>query len=220
MDSNLAVNGKGLNTEPNRESLIVAFPKLRDDRNFAIESPATPIYNCIAFAMGTQDVWVDASSTAWAWWPENVSRGDTPAALTQAFEALSFECCSNDAPEKNFDKVALYSKDGKWTHAAKILGSGVVYHSKFGQSFDATHSGDSFAGSVYGDVFQFMKRPVELRSKTTDAVQSAKGTIEVALPIMGRTVRLVRHKGRFYMPDGSPINPVRKQGEIEMTPKA
>lgn len=220
MGSNLAVNGKGLNTEPNRECLIGPFPKLRDDRNFTIESPETPIYNCIAFAMGTQDVWVDASSKAWAWWPENVSRDDTPVALTQAFEAVSFECCSDDAPEKDFDKVALYSKDGKWTHAAKILDSGEAYHSKFGQSFDATHSGDSFAGSRYGDVFQFMKRPIELRSKTTDAVQSAKGAIEVVLPIMGRTVRLVWHKGRFYMPSGKPINPIRRQGGIEITPKA
>ena len=168
-----------LNIEANREGLIHHFPKLVDDNTFTIESPATSSYNCIAWAMGFDDRWIDYidDHSPKKWWPSGVPRDWNPNTLIAAFEAVGFEKCGmNDTPEEGFDKVALYkvspfyepvSKERKpegWCHAARIVAEG-IYHSKIGHSFDVRHrSGDLFSGTSYGEVYQVMKRPMELRS--------------------------------------------------------
>lgn len=47
-----------INSEENRKKLIELFPLLADDPNFKLESEATDVYNCIAWAMGFNDRWV------------------------------------------------------------------------------------------------------------------------------------------------------------------
>lgn len=148
-----------LDTAPNRQSLIARFPKLSGDINFTINSPINYIYNCIAFAMGVDDRWVDHHIEAPGhWWPEGVPCSDDSISLIKAFEVLGFEKCSDDIPESGFDKVVLYKDDNdKWQHAARVLNTG-VYHSKFGQAFDAIHSGGNTLEEGYGHVYCFMRR--------------------------------------------------------------
>ncbi|MFM7428637.1 MAG: hypothetical protein ACKO1F_01925 [Flammeovirgaceae bacterium] len=56
-------------------------------------------------------------------------------------------------------KVALYGKDGKWTHAARQLVSG-KWTSKMGSCEDIEHLTPLvLEGEGYGYVFQVMKRP-------------------------------------------------------------
>lgn len=167
-----------LDTEENRNQLINIFPKLETDRHFSIQSPKTPEYNCIAWAMGFDDRWVDPSPdfdiSRKKWWPDGVARGLNPATLIEAFKHLGFIECSDDRYEEGFDKVALYkisplkdSYTGKtiadegWTHAARVLSSD-LYHSKMGGLFDIYHrSGNVFGGTIYGNIYQFMKRKKE-----------------------------------------------------------
>lgn len=129
-----------LNTTINRATLIKDFPKLSGDPNFYINSPFTFEYNCIAFAMGFIDRWVDINDKIpGCWWPQNVPSSYEPDSLIKAFEALGFEICDTDETEIEFDKVALYKNYlNKWTHAAKVI-TPEKYHSKFGSSFDAIH---------------------------------------------------------------------------------
>ena len=47
------------NTEENRKVLIGYFPHLGSDSHFELLSEQTPVYNCIAWAMGYRERWVD-----------------------------------------------------------------------------------------------------------------------------------------------------------------
>lgn len=186
MDDDIANNESSLNSQKNRDLLIKFFPNLATDSQFVIKSPATPEYNCIAFAMGIDGFWVQpySSNIPWTWWP-NCDQGLLPDHLVKAFEALSFERCTDGHYEEGYDKVALYSKDGKWTHAAKVFDNGALFHSKFGPCFDGTHSGeDTLDGeNGYGKIFQYMKRLISLRCKSLEALGGKKGVIRVNVPV-------------------------------------
>lgn len=159
---------------------ILAFPALAKDAFFCITSPATPIYNCIAFAMGFNDRWVDnRTDIPGHWWPPECECDNSPNSLIAAFKYMRFIECDDESPEDGFDKVALYMLDehidpisgvlipAQWTHAAKVL-SNNEFHSKMGEENDIHHSaGAVFAGTCYGRIYQFMKRPIGDRSFST-----------------------------------------------------
>lgn len=63
-----------LDTSINRTILANVFPDLAKDTNFKILSECTDVYNCIAWAMGYTDRWVDHFKGAGHWWPDGVDR--------------------------------------------------------------------------------------------------------------------------------------------------
>lgn len=150
------------NTEANRQVLISYFPHLGTDQHYELLSEQTPIYNCIAWAMGFNDRWVDVLLSPGHWWPAGVRREVSPQALIDAFAAVGFVETDNAHFEDGFDKVALYQKNGEWTHASRIENDEVEY-SKFGGSFDGIHSHNIFSGSIYGDEYAYMKRTISKR---------------------------------------------------------
>lgn len=79
-----------------------------------------------------------------------------------AFLAVGFEQTDNGLFENGYDKVALFQKDGEWTHASRIESDNVEY-SKFGGSFDGLHSYNIFSDSIYGNEYAYMRRPVSKR---------------------------------------------------------
>jgi hypothetical protein len=80
--------------------------------------------------------------------------------LVQVFEALGYEACADDRPEPGYEKVALYGSSLYYTHAARQLPDG-RWTSKLGKAEDIEHdSPDDVAGGVYGEVVEFMKRPI------------------------------------------------------------
>ena len=60
----------------------------KPDAKIKVTSPQTWVYNCIAFAMGSETMWVAAGhpNKGWyAWWPETITRNDAPQSLIDAF---------------------------------------------------------------------------------------------------------------------------------------
>ncbi len=179
-----------LNTQRNRDALSDVFPDLKNDVNFEILSPQTPKYNCIAWAMQFEDRWVDIFEYPGHWWPDGVEKTMSPSALIHAFEAVGFNLCDNNNWEDGFDKVVLYKKadEDQWTHAARIV-SETTEHSKFGLSFDGTHShnvlcatGLGYENQSYGVAYAFMKR-----SKTFHVPEeSLSGNIKTDLDLFRR----------------------------------
>jgi hypothetical protein len=154
----------GIDTEINREQIFDAFPDLRHDPNFKLLSPCTYEYNCIAWAMGLDNVWVDPFPDAGHWWPDGVERGLSPEHLIAAFKAVGFEISSDAEPEAGFDKVALYKNGDEWSHATRIVERGIE-SSKFGSAWDGQHSHnlchdetDGKVSNPYGNIFAYMKR--------------------------------------------------------------
>lgn len=146
------------------------FPHLnRKNALFKVTSPRDESYNCIAWAMGLNDRWVDPDDASGHWWPVKYSDINTQKSrevLLKAFESMGFRECANDNIEKHFDKIALYYNPltNEWTHAARVL-SRIEYHSKAGKAWDFHHGpGDALKNILnpkvsYGSVYAFMKRP-------------------------------------------------------------
>lgn len=168
-----------LDTNQNREQLIASFPNLKDDANFRVNSPYNGIYNCIAFAMGFTDRWVDINTSCPGhWWPPIAERTMGKDSLIKAFEYLGFEQCNNADIENDYDKVVLFCLNDQWTHAARIVSDGIE-HSKFGQGWNAYHSGNGiFEGSVYGTEYAYMKRKISDRI-ISDKLVSIIGRIRI-----------------------------------------
>lgn len=163
------------------KDLYSYFPELEKDEHFKVTSPCNPIYNCIAWAMGVDNWWVDPCSRAGHWWPSPVARDGSPESLSAAFSYVGFEPCEDGLPEKGYDKVALYMDQAKneWTHAARII-SQDEYHSKIGRLFDIHHSSDViFDGTDYGVKYAYMRRPIALRDKTAKMIARDEGDVVI-----------------------------------------
>ena len=130
------------------------FPRLTP-RNHRVTSPATVDYNCVAWAAGDTEHWWQPG----VFWPVDAPPQEYGiSALEDAFRALGFEPCDDDAPEPGFEKAALYGNDQFYTHAARQLPGG-NWTSKLGKGEDIEHdTPDVVAGGLYGEVVRIMRR--------------------------------------------------------------
>ena len=153
--------------EKAERALKNAFPKL-NLKYFKVTSECDKDYNCIAWAMGLSDRWVDNSGEGSSWWPLPFSDGSsTKEGLVKAFESVGFTRCDNNDKEQGYDKVALYGdpNEDEWLHAARVINE-LEYHSKRGEDWDFHHDSARdallnkyYALNSYGIVYQYMKRP-------------------------------------------------------------
>lgn len=135
-----------------------AFPNLRGE-NYKISSPQSTDYNCIAWAARDTDTWWWPDSNNIYYWPHNAPRQVSLEAFIKAFEFLSYEVCETGKYEDGFEKIAIYTKDGKPSHAAKQINS-FYWTSKLGKDVDIQHEIDGVSDSQYGSIAIFMKRPI------------------------------------------------------------
>ena|SRR5437879_4664187 len=137
-------------------SLAEDFPHLSVE-GFVETSPATRVYNCIAWAVGRDDAWWWPAEGPDIHWPEGVPRMETVEAFWQLFESLGYVRCESGDLETGFEKVALYVKDRFPEHAARQLPDG-RWTSKLGKQIDISHQLAGLEGPAYGQVRGFMKR--------------------------------------------------------------
>ena len=134
-----------------------AFPRL-NERTHQITSPPDSGYNCIAWSAGDAGHWWEPG----IYWPDQTSQNDYGiGALERAFKVLGYEECDDERLESGFEKVALYGYGFFYTHAARQLPTG-KWTSKLGKAEDIEHNApDDVAGGLYGEVVQFMRRPIQ-----------------------------------------------------------
>ena len=143
-----------MTTQQNLESI---FPGLQLCP-WEITSDPDTNYNCIAWAVKT---------TAKPWWPNDfgywpagVPRVETVEAFIAAFATKGFVPCLGGAVEPGFEKIALFTKNGLPTNAARQLHDG-QWTSKLGQQHDITHAAcDAVAGEIYGSVTMYLIRSI------------------------------------------------------------
>ena len=144
------------------------FPKLRLS-GFRVTSPMTDAYNCIAWAANdTSHAWWPVQAEGW-YWPSEAPMEQTVAAFVVAYGTRNFVPCDNPAPEKGFEKIAIYSDaHGSPLHAARQLASG-RWTSKLGPMWDIEHMTlDAVEGPEYGTVCCYLKRPIAVPATTAD----------------------------------------------------
>jgi hypothetical protein len=140
-------------------SLEEAFPNLALTP-YATTSPATPAYNCIAWAAGDTSAWWWPDPMGVAYWPADVPRETTLESFISAFRKLQFEVCSDGAPEPGIEKVAIYCQPpGKPAHMARQLRNG-RWTSKCGKGIDIEHELKGLVSNTYGNMECFMKRNI------------------------------------------------------------
>jgi hypothetical protein len=124
---------------------------------YTISSPATFVYNCIAWAAGFNDDWWWPDPMGVSTWPKSARREETVAAFEEAFQSLGYVSGSDNSLEPGFEKVAIYALNGAPKHAARQLPSG-RWTSKLGELEDVEHALDGLNGVWYGTVVSILKR--------------------------------------------------------------
>lgn len=155
----------GEEVEKLKEGIISLFPKLKSDTDFKITSPATPNYNCLAWACNYSNRWMQPPAITLppldsvVYWPPGAKQGVGIDCLIDAFKVEGFIVCNNWQHEESFQKIALYVKNGtEWSHAAREKRSG-KWTSKLGSGNDIEHSNPyTIEGDFYGTVYCIMKR--------------------------------------------------------------
>lgn len=139
-----------------KKIILDSFPSLDKDK-LEITSPRTRNYNCIAYAADDNTKWW--WPTGRSYWPKGVNRVEKLPAFQMAFETLQYEGCSNGDLEDGYEKIAIFHKDSKPTHAAKQLRNG-LWSSKLGIFFDISHDIEGMQGKEYGNIAFYMKRKI------------------------------------------------------------
>jgi hypothetical protein len=117
--------------------LELAFPRLVGS-DYRITSPATPGYNCIAWAVGESGRWWWPDPAGVHHWPDGVPRDETLDAFSAAFASLGFVPAETLDCQPGLEKVAVYARGGRPTHAARQLEGG-RWTSKLGSGPDIEH---------------------------------------------------------------------------------
>lgn len=141
-------------TEKNLEN---KFPSLASN-GYHLTSPEDPLYNCIAWIFGETEVWWEPFPGCY--WPIKYSfvKAAKMETILALFEHFGFEGCKGCDPEEGYERVAIYGKDGEWTHAAKQISDG-KWTSKLGPNQDIEHDTlDCLVGDEYGRVVKILRR--------------------------------------------------------------
>ena len=132
------------------------FPNLDTYRQ---TSPATPAYNCIAWAAeDSQRFWWPHPQQIYHW-PGSVRREEKIERFIEAFQTLGYEPCGNGTYEGGWQKVVIYvASDGTPTHMARQLENG-EWTSKLGNDVDITHhTVEDLEGPLYGTATRYLRR--------------------------------------------------------------
>ena len=94
------------------------------------------------------------------YWPADVPREETVEAFLAAFAKLGYTPCEAGELQAGYEKIVLYTLDGKPTHATRQLPDG-KWSSKLGKGPVATHNTPrGVEGPVYGTVCCYLRRPI------------------------------------------------------------
>lgn len=126
---------------------------------YQITSAPDAAYNCIAYAAGETDRWWTYLVGPGYYWPDYARRTPQIASLVAVFAGLGYAVCGDAAPEAGYQKIALYAKQGNWTHAAIQLPDG-AWSSKLGPDEDIRHATpEALISDAYGAIHCLMRRP-------------------------------------------------------------
>lgn len=134
-----------------------AFPNLVGSE-YDIISPATPDYNCLAWALGFDDDWLEPDPFNQYPWPLQI-REYTLESYIKVIEISNYETCQDSQFENGFEKIAIYLSGGIPKHFARQHSS-ELWTSKCGKSEDIIHTLQGLEGKIYGKAEIFMKRPL------------------------------------------------------------
>lgn len=133
------------------------FPLLSPN-NHSVESPASPDYNCIAWAYGLDNCQLWPSNEDYEW-PEELPQEEELESFIALFTTVGYELCDTPNREEGFENIAIYTLGREPTHTTRQLASG-RWTSKMGfDGVDIEHDDlASIEGLLYGQARIFLRR--------------------------------------------------------------
>jgi hypothetical protein len=139
-------------------SIEALFPGLIG-KNYQVTSPASDVYNCIAWAAESVSEWWWPIDATGHYWPPGVAKTESIPAFHDAFATLGYAGCTDAELESGYEKIAIFADDnGIPTHASRQLPNG-QWTSKLGKLEDIEHVLLDLTGNEYGTVVMIMRRP-------------------------------------------------------------
>jgi hypothetical protein len=137
------------------DDILRKYPRLAHG-HFAVTSPATRKYNCVAWAAGDDRHWWAPDIAAW--WPEAGPEEWSVSGIISVYEMMGYAADPNPAPEAGIEKIAIFAlPDGYPTHVARQVESG-YWTSKLGTDVDIEHELHGLTGTRFGGVVMIMSR--------------------------------------------------------------
>lgn len=133
------------------------FPKIKD-AGYKIASPEDTRYNCIAWAAGRDDIFINPDPDYF--WPSHLPYSTKLDIIIKLYESYGFIISDSQEYEEGFEKIAIYvaQNTDNVTHAARQIDAD-KWTSKLGPYKDIEHRTiESLTGSMYGTVARIMKR--------------------------------------------------------------
>jgi hypothetical protein len=159
------------------ERLEVLFPHLRGTA-YRITSPASDVYNCIAWAAGDTEHWWWPSDPARTYWPLGAPRRETLETFRNVLATLGYVVCEQADLKPGFEQIALFAEaDGTPTHAARQLRDG-TWTSKLGMSKHIQHALEDLTSAAYGSVAQILKRVLPPSPVETSLAEAASRRVD------------------------------------------
>lgn len=124
-------------------------------------SPPDVQYNCIAWTFHEQHRPWWPTRSHFYFWPDDIPREETIDAFIRLYVSYGYSICDdlNENLESGYQKIAIYVRDNKPTHAARQLPSG-NWTSKISDEQDVEHSTlDDLP--FFGHVQVILKKPLE-----------------------------------------------------------
>jgi hypothetical protein len=149
-------NGDGSEAMSVEQELEAAFPRLQTS-TYRITSPQDRSYNCIAWAAEENSAWWEPDPIGLYFWPKQIPREYSLEAYRSVFESLGYVENSSEMFQPTFERIALFAKSGKPSHAARQLPSG-LWSSKLGRGADLEHELHALEGDLYGTVTLLFSR--------------------------------------------------------------
>src|SRR5258708_6860805 len=100
------------------------FPGLASS-GYRITSPAEARYNCLAWAVGSDQTWLQAERVNGYYWPPGVTRENSVSSWIDVMRMHGFESCDDSEQEPGWEKVAIYvDASGEPGHIARQCAEG------------------------------------------------------------------------------------------------
>ena len=132
------------------------FPLVKN-AGYKITSPEDVNYNCIAWAAGRNDIFINPHPDYF--WPSNLPYSVRLSVFIKLYKAYGYTPCVDNSYEEGFEKIAIYVTENTdiVTHTARQLESG-KWTSKLGEYKDIEHALEGLTKSSYGEVAVIMIR--------------------------------------------------------------
>ena len=135
------------------------FPRLADSGNYEQRSCPDENYNCIAFAVGKQNEWWWPGFCPEDYWPVPIPEEVSLQTFILAFKSEGYRKCRHGRPQRHYEKIVLYARNGEPTHAARLETSTGMWLSKLGEEHDIAHHGVAdVGGKHYGEAVCYFRR--------------------------------------------------------------